>query len=242
MNSFIAEFKEDFYINFIKEDRWRFLTTGLVNTLKITLGALILGIVIGIVIAIVRSSYDKNYKEMKKGIGKYVLKFFNLVCKLYLTVIRGTPVVVQLMIMYYIIFATSRNSLMVAILAFGINSGAYVAEIIRSGIMSIDQGQFEAGRSLGFNYVQTMIHIIIPQALKNVLPALANEFIVLLKETSVSGYVTIRDLTMGGDIIRAATFTAFMPLIAVALIYLVMVMFFTWLVGLLERRLRKSER
>ena len=131
---------------------------------------------------------------------------------------------------------------MVAILAFGINSGAYVAEIIRSGIMSIDQGQFEAGRSLGFNYVQTMIHIIIPQALKNVLPALANEFIVLLKETSVSGYVTIRDLTMGGDIIRAATFTAFMPLIAVALIYLVMVMFFTWLVGLLERRLRKSER
>ncbi len=242
MNSFLAEFKEDFYINFIKEDRWKFLTTGLSNTLKITFGALILGILIGVIVAIVRSSYDKNYKEMKNGAGKFFLNIANFVCQIYLTVIRGTPVVVQLMIMYYIIFATSRNSLMVAILAFGINSGAYVAEIIRSGIMSIDQGQFEAGRSLGFNYVQTMVHIIIPQAFKNVLPALANEFIVLLKETSVAGYVTIRDLTMGGDIIRAATFTAFMPLIAVAIIYLIMVMFFTWLVGILERRLRKSER
>ena len=242
MNSFLAEFKEDFYINFIKEDRWQFLTTGLSNTLKITLGSLILGILIGVMVAIVRSSYDKTYKEMKSGVGKIFLGFFNMICKLYLTVIRGTPVVVQLMIMYYIIFASSRNSLMVAILAFGINSGAYVAEIIRSGIMSIDQGQFEAGRSLGFNYVQTMTHIIIPQAFKNVLPALANEFIVLLKETSVAGYVTIRDLTMGGDIIRAATFTAFLPLFAVAIIYLIMVMFFTWLVGILERRLRKSER
>ena len=131
---------------------------------------------------------------------------------------------------------------MVAILAFGINSGAYVAEIARSGIMSIDAGQFEAGRSLGFNYVQTMWYIIIPQAFKNILPALANEFIVLLKETSVAGYVTIRDLTMGGNIIRASTYSAFMPLIAVALIYLVMVIFFTWLVGKLERRLRNSER
>ena len=156
--------------------------------------------------------------------------------------IRGTPVVVQLMIMYYIIFASSRNSLFVAILAFGINSGAYVAEIVRSGIMSIDPGQFEAGRSLGFNHVRTMWYIIIPQALKNVLPALANEFIVLLKETSVAGYVTIRDLTMGGNIIRANTYSPFMPLIAVALIYLVIVMILTWLVGLLERRLRNGDR
>ena len=145
------------------------------------------------------------------------------------------------MIIYYIIFASSNNGVMIAMLAFGINSGAYVAEIIRSGIMSIDNGQFEAGRSMGFNYVQTMRYIIIPQALKNVLPALANEFIVLLKETSVAGYVSVEDLTKGGDIIRGRTYSAFMPLIAVALIYLVLVMFFTWLVGKLERRLRNSD-
>jgi ABC-type amino acid transport system permease subunit len=156
-------------------------------------------------------------------------------------VIRGTPVVIQLMIMYYIIFASSRNGVLIAMLAFGINSGAYVAEIIRGGIMSVDRGQLEAGRSLGFNYVQTMRHVIIPQAMKSVLPALANEFIVLLKETSVSGYVAVKDLTKGGDIIRGVTYSAFMPLIAVALIYLVMVMFFTWLVGKLERRLRASD-
>ncbi len=146
------------------------------------------------------------------------------------------------MIMYYIILADSRNKVLVARLAFGINSGAYVAEIFRSGIMSIDEGQFEAGRSLGFNFVQTMRYIIIPQAFKNVLPALANEFIVLLKETSVVGYVALQDLTKGGDIIRSRTFDAFMPLFGVALIYLIMVLFFTWLVGRLERRLRNSER
>ena len=146
------------------------------------------------------------------------------------------------MIIYYIIFAASNNGVAIAMLAFGINSGAYVAEIIRGGIMSIDQGQMEAGRSLGFNYVQTMWYIIIPQALKNVLPALANEFIVLLKETSVAGYVAVMDLTKGGDIIRGRTYSAFMPLIAVALIYLVMVIFFTWLVGKLERRLRNGEK
>ena len=160
----------------------------------------------------------------------------------YLTVIRGTPVVVQLMIMYYIILASSNNKLLVGMIAFGVNSGAYVAEIVRSGIMSIDPGQFEAGRSLGFNYVQTMRYVIIPQALKNVLPALANEFIVLLKETSVAGYIAMQDLTKGGDIIRGVTYSPFMPLIGVALIYLVMVMFFTFLVNKLERRLRNSER
>ncbi len=145
------------------------------------------------------------------------------------------------MIIYYIIFASSNNGVGIAMLAFGINSGAYVAEIIRGGIMSIDAGQFEAGRSLGLNFTQTMRHIIIPQAFKNVLPALANEFIVLLKETSVAGYVSVIDLTKGGDIIRGRTYSAFMPLIAVALIYLVMVIFFTWLVGKLERRLRSSD-
>ena len=193
------------------------------------------------IIAIVRSTWDKTGADMRPGVGKFFLRLANGFCKLYLTVIRGTPVVVQLMIIYYIIFAASNNGVGIAMLAFGINSGAYVAEIIRGGIMSIDAGQFEAGRSLGLNYTQTMRHIIIPQAFKNVLPALANEFIVLLKETSVAGYVSVLDLTKGGDIIRGRTYSAFMPLIAVALIYLVLVIFFTWLVGRLERRLRSSD-
>ena len=179
---------------------------------------------------------------MRPGFGRFMLKILNVIAKIYLTVIRGTPVVVQLMIMYYIILASSNNKLLVGMIAFGVNSGAYVAEIVRSGIMSIDPGQFEAGRSLGFNYVQTMRYVIIPQALKNVLPALANEFIVLLKETSVAGYIAMQDLTKGGDIIRGVTYSPFMPLIGVALIYLVMVMFFTFLVNKLERRLRNSER
>lgn len=240
--AWFADLKADFVLNFVEQDRWKFLTSGLKNTLIITFFAVLIGIAVGALVAIVRSSYDKNYAEMRKGPGRGLLAFFNAICKLYLTVIRGTPVVVQLMIMYYIIFASTRNSLLVAIIAFGINSGAYVAEIIRSGIMSVDEGQFEAGRSLGFDYKSTMWYCIIPQAFKNVLPALANEFIVLLKETSVAGYVTIRDLTMGGNIIRAATYSAFMPLIAVAIVYLVMVIFFTKIVGILERRLRKSER
>ncbi len=242
IKTWFSGIKEDFILNFVKEDRWKFITSGLKNTLVITFFAVILGIVLGVIIAVIRSSYDKTAPTMKKGFKKFVFGFFNAICNIYLTIIRGTPVVVQLMIMYYIIFATSRNSLLVAILAFGINSGAYVAEIVRSGIMSVDAGQFEAGRSLGFNHMLTMWYIIIPQAFKNVLPALANEFIVLLKETSVAGYVTIRDLTMGGNIIRSNTYSAFMPLIAVALIYLFMVMILTWLVGRLERRLRNDER
>ncbi len=242
MYASFSDFQRDFYLNFIKDDRWRYLTSGLANTLKITFFAVLLGIVIGIVVATVRSSYDKVHDEMRPGPGKFLLSLLNAICKLYLTVIRGTPVVVQLMITYYIIFASSRNGVGVATLAFGINSGAYVAEIFRSGIMSIDPGQFEAGRSLGFNYVQTMRYIIIPQAFKNVLPTLANEFISLLKETSVAGYVTVRDLTMGGNIIRAATYSPFLPLFAVALIYLALVMFFTFMVGKLERKLRNSER
>ena len=202
---------------------------------------MLLGIALGVIIAIIRSTYDKNKSSMR-GFSKFIVVLLNFICKIYLTVIRGTPVVVQLMIMYFIVLVSSTNKVLVAVLAFGFNSAAYVAEIFRSGIMSIDEGQFEAGRSLGFNYVQTMRYIIIPQAFKNVLPALANEFIVLLKETSVAGYVGLVDLTKGGDIIRSRTFQAFMPLIGVAVIYLVMVMFFTWLVGILERRLRDSER
>ncbi len=233
--------KADFILNFIDGARWKLLLKGLGATLQITLFAVLLGIAIGVVIALVRSSYDKNRETMRPGFGRWVLAVCNWICKVYLTIIRGTPVVVQLLISYYIIFASSNNKMLICILAFGINSGAYVAEIIRSGIMSIDSGQMEAGRSLGFNYVQTMVYIVIPQALKNVLPALANEFIVLLKETSVAGYVAVVDLTRAGNMIRGVTFSAFMPLIAVALIYLVMVMFFTWLVGKLERRLRNSD-
>lgn len=235
------ELKQDFILCFIEEGRWRYLVSGLGNTLRITSFAVLMGIAIGIVVAIIRASYDKNGAEMY-GAGKVLLSIANAVSQVYLAVIRGTPVVVQLMIMYYIIFASSRNGVAVATLAFGINSGAYVAEIFRSGIMAINEGQFEAGRALGLSYVDTMRYIIMPQAFKNVLPALANEFIVLLKETSVAGYVTVRDLTMGGDIIRSVTYSPFLPLLAVAAIYLAMVMFFTWLVGKLEKRLRSTEK
>lgn len=242
MAEFFATLKSDFIKCFIIKNRWTFITEGLSATLKITLLSCIMGIVIGLVIAIIRSTYDKNHQQMRNGLGKALLSVANFICNIYLTVIRGTPVVVQLMIMYYIIFATSDNSVMVAVAAFGINSGAYVAEIFRSGIMSVDNGQFEAGRSLGFGYISTMLFIVFPQAFKSVLPALANEFIVLLKETSVAGYVAIKDLTKGGDIIRGATYETFMPLLAVAGIYLVLVVFFTKLVNILERRLRNNER
>lgn len=228
----LQTFQERFYDNFIKDDRWNYIWEGLTVTLRVTLFAVILGIVIGFLIAIIRSTYDKTGK----------MKLLNFICSVYLTVIRGTPVVVQLLIIYFVIFGSvDINKIIVAIMAFGINSGAYVAEIFRSGIMSIDNGQFEAGRSLGFNYTQTMRYIVMPQAFKNVLPALGNEFIVLLKETSVSGYIALQDLTKGGDIIRSRTYDAFMPLLAVALIYLVMVMIFTKLVNILERRLRSSD-
>ena len=234
--------KATFILNFITGDRWKLIWGGFVSTLKITIGAMLLGIMIGIVLATVRATYDLTRDEMRSGAGRKVLGFFNFLAKVYLTVIRGTPVVLQLLIIYFIIFASSDNGVMVAALAFGINSGAYVAEIIRGGIMSIDRGQMEAGRSLGFNYFQTMRYIIIPQAFKNVLPSLANEFIALLKETSVSGYVAVQDLTRAGNVIRSKTFSPFMPLVGVALIYLAMVMVLTYLVGILERRLRNSDR
>ena len=230
--------------NFINDNRYLLLLRGLGNTLIITLFALLIGILIGTLVAAVRSTYDKNaeFYRLHGGFAGKLMKALNALCKLYLTVIRGTPVVVQLMIMYFIIFAGSSSDLTVAIIAFGINSGAYVAEILRGGIMSVDPGQFEAGRSLGFNYVQTMFFIVIPQMFKSSLPALCNEFISLLKETSVAGYVPIVELTKAGDIIRGRTYSAFMPLIAVALVYLTIVIILTKLVGLLERRLRKNER
>lgn len=227
------ELQDKFVNNFITDDRWKYIADGLLTTLQVTFFAVIIGIVLGFLVAVVRSTYDKTGK----------LRILNALCKLYLTVIRGTPVVVQLLIIYFVIFGSARDisKVVVAVMAFGFNSGAYVAEIFRSGIMSVDNGQFEAGRSLGFNYVQTMRYIIMPQAFKNVLPALCNEFIVLLKETSVSGYIALQDLTKGGDIIRSRTYDALMPLLAVAIIYLTMVIIFTKLVNILERRLRSSD-
>ena len=229
----ILAFFEEFKRIMIDGDRYKFILDGLKNTF-----------VIGIVVAAVRTSFDKNKESMKVrgGLGYYSLATFNAICKFYLTVTRGTPVVVQLMICYFVIFALADDGIPVAIFAFGINSGAYVAEIFRAGIMSIDHGQFEAGRSLGFNYFQTMRYIIIPQMFKAVLPTLCNEFIALLKETSVAGYVGVIDLTKAGNTIAGRTFSYFIPLLSVAAIYLVMVLILSSLVGKLERRLRKSER
>ena len=227
------ELKSQFILNFITEDRWLSLLGGLVITLKITFFAVILGFVLGFGVAVVRNIYDNTKR----------LKFLNFICNIYLTVIRGTPVVVQLLIIYFVIFSSIRvDKSVAAILAFGINSGAYQAEIFRSGINSVPKGQMEAGRSLGFNYAQTMIFIIMPQAIKNILPTLANEFIVLMKETSVAGYIALEDLTKAGDVIRSRTYSAMMPFLAVALLYLIMVMLFSYLVKLLERSLAKSGR
>ena len=226
------DLKSRFILNFVQDERWRYLVNGLKVTLIVAFFAALVGVVLGFLLAVIRSTHDKQGN----------VKILNVIAQIYITVIRGTPVVVQLLIIYYVIFASVNiNKVIVAILAFGLNSSAYVAEIFRSGIMSIDEGQFEAGRSLGFNYVQTMRYIILPQAFKNVLPALGNEFIVLLKETSVSGYIAMEDLTKGGDIIRSRTYDAFMLLIVVAIIYLVMVLIFSKLVTMLERRLRNSD-
>ena len=231
--SLMDKFKQ----SFVDNNNWQYLLTGLKNTLIIALFAVIIGFLLGFLIAVVRSTADKTKTKNP------ILRFLNLLCRIYLTVIRGTPVLVQLMIIYYVIFASvDINKIVAGSIAFGLNSAAYVAEIFRSGIMSVDNGQFEAGRSLGFNYSQTMIYIIMPQAFKNVLPTLANEFIVLLKETSVSGYIGTMDLTKGGDIIRSNTYQALLPLLAVAAIYLVLVMGLSHLVGKLERRLRNNER
>ena len=229
----LADIKQDFYLNFIKDDRYMWLVDGLKTTLIITFFAAILGIILGFIVAIIRSAHDKS--------GHF--KILNAVCRVYLTVIRGTPTMIQLLIMNFVIFgAVSINKVIVGSLAFGINSGAYVAEIVRSGIMSIDQGQTEAGRSLGLNFSQTMRLIIIPQAFKNGLPALVNEFIVLIKETSIIGYIGMMDLTKGAMLIQSRTYNAFWPLLAAAVIYLVLVMFLTFLMNKLERRLRTNER
>lgn len=228
MSDFLSSFQQDF----IEKDRYLYLLRGLGNTLLIAVLAVLLGIVVGFLVEIIRSTHDKHGG----------LNVLNFICKVYLTIWRGTPTMVQLLIMYYIILVALDNKIAVAVIAFGLNSAAYVAEIVRSGIMSVDEGQFEAGRSLGLNYSQTMRLIILPQAFKNVLPALANEFITLLKETSISGYIAIPDLTKGGDIIRSQTYDPFLPLFGVAIIYLIIVMILTAGVHKLETRLRTNER
>ena len=238
MNKFWTELCSDFYDTFIAENRWKLFVDGARTTLTVTFFALIIGIVLGFLIAVVRTSSDKVTLRGPFGI---LMKILNGICKVYLTVIRGTPVLVQLMIIFYIIFGSSNNRVLASIIAFGLNSAAYVSEIVRSGIQSIDKGQFEAGRSLGFNYPMTMWLIIIPQAFKNILPALANEFIVLIKETSVSAMIGLADLTYGANLIRSRTYEAFFPLIAVAVVYLVMVMILQKGVTILERRLANSD-
>ena len=229
----LAEFIDKFRLNFIEDKRYEFIFNGLKTTLIITAFAVLIGIVLGFIIAMIRSTHGRTGK----------MKILNAICKVYLTVIRGTPAMVQLLIMYYVVFAVHDPGKMItAIIAFGLNSAAYVAEIVRSGIMSIDQGQTEAGRSLGLNFSQTMRLIIIPQAFKNVLPALVNEFIVLIKETSIIGYIGMMDLTKGAMLIQSRTYNAFWPLMAAAAIYLVIVGILTWGMNKLERRLRTSER
>ncbi len=220
---------DDFQLCFVKADRWRYLLKGLGVTLEVAIAAILLGLIIGFVVAIVRSSHDKY--------GKF--GFLNAIAKVYLTIIRGTPMVVQLLICYFIILK-SLDKVFVAILAFGINSGAYQAEIMRAGIMSIDPGQMEAGRALGLSYWRTMLKVILPQAIRNVLPALGNEFIVLMKDTSIVGYIALIDLAKGGDIIRSQTYSVYTPYLTVAAIYLVLVMTMTWLLGILERHLRNT--
>lgn len=228
---------DQFYTTMIVDDRYMQILWGLGNTLTITVCAILMGIVIGTIVAMVKA----RVFNPRNAALKAVLKALDIIGSIYLTVIRGTPMILQLMIMYFLILTNISNGVTIACIAFGINSGAYVAEVIRTGILSVDKGQMEAGRSLGLTQTTTMFKIIFPQALKNVLPALGNEFIALLKETSVAGYIGIHDLTKGSDIIRTTTYDSFTPLISAGLVYLVLVVGLTSLLGCFERRLRKSD-
>lgn len=228
----ISNFKADFKTNFITDNRYMHLVRGLGVTLLLSLFAAVFGIILGFIIAVIRCTNQMTGS----------LKPLNAVCQVYLTVMRGTPVMVQLLIMHFVILSPlGVKPFLSAIICFGLNSGAYVAEIVRGGIMSVDRGQIEAGRSLGFNYVQTMLHFVLPQAFKAILPSLANEFITLLKESSVAFAIGLGDLTFGGNLIRSTTYSPFLPLIAVAIIYLALVMILSKLVSILERRLAKSD-
>lgn len=241
MNEWFSDIKAKFILDFVEKQRYIYIIDGLKVTLEVTFLALIMGLILGALVAIIRTSHDQLKEEQTKGLGGFLLKVANTICRFYLTVVRGTPTLVQLLLMFFVFLSASNSKVVVAVITFGINSGAYVAEIFRSGIMSVDQGQMEAGRSLGLGYADTMIQIIMPQAIKNCLPALVNEMITLLKETSICGYIGLNELTRGGDIIRGVTFDALLPLLVVAVIYLAIVMFFTWIMSKLERRLRESD-
>ena len=236
--SFWQEFFVKFYQAFLENDRWIQYLEGVGTTLLVTALALCLGIVLGIIVAMVRTAHD----QLRVGKHNPILAFFNAICKVYITVIRGTPMMVQLLIMCFVIFSSSRNFTMIGTLTLGINSGAYVAEIIRGGLMSLDPGQMEAGRSLGLNYIDTMRFIVIPQAFKAILPSLGNEFIILLKDTSLITVIGGKELLYAAQSIYGRTYEQMFPLVGIACVYLVLVMIFTWLVGILERRLRQSDR
>ena len=231
MLEWLNKVEGSFYKAFLAEDRWKLYFAGLGVTLKVAFFAAILGLIIGTVIALMKLSTGKK--------GKGTL--WSIIANCYIDIIRGTPSVLQLLIMWFIIMKSCKNGVLVAVLSFGINSGAYVAEIVRAGILAVDKGQTEAGRSLGLSKAQTMVYIVIPQAVKNVLPPIGNEFIVLLKETAIVGYVSLTDLTRAANQISSRTYEAFMPLIGAAVIYFVIIKILTILLGVLERRLRKSD-
>ncbi|MGM9614820.1 MAG: amino acid ABC transporter permease [Oscillospiraceae bacterium] len=227
-----------FYQAFIEADRWKQYLEGVVNTLYVTAIALIIGVILGIIVAVVRTAHD----QQRPGHRNPILGILNFIFKIYVTIIRGTPMMVQLLIMGFVVFSSSKNFVMVGALTLGINSGAYQAEIIRGGLMAVDGGQMEAGRSLGMNYVDTMRFIIIPQAIKSILPALGNEFIVLLKDTSLISVIGGKELLYAARAIVSRTYEAMFPFLGTAVIYLVLVMIFTWLLGIFERRMRQSDR
>ena len=232
------EFYVKFFQAFIEGDRWKQYLNGVGTTLMVTAMALAIGVVLGILVAMIRTAYD----QQRPGKKNPILGIFNAVCQVYITVIRGTPMMVQLLIMGFVIFASSRNYTMVGALTLGINSGAYVAEIIRGGLMSLDPGQAEAGRSLGLGYIDTMRFIVIPHAFKAILPSLGNEFIILLKDTSLITVIGGKELVYAAQAIYGRTYEQMFPLIGIACVYLVLVIIFSWLVGILERRLRQSDR
>ena len=235
---FWQEFFVKFYQAFIEKDRWLQYLKGVGTTLEVTALALVIGIVLGILVAVIRTAHD----QQRPGKHNLILGFINGICKIYVTIIRGTPMMVQMLIMGLVIFRSSRDFTSVGALTLGINSGAYVAEIIRGGLMSLDPGQAEAGRSLGLNYIDTMRLIVIPQAFKAILPSLGNEFIILLKDTSMITVIGGKELLYAAQGIYGRTYEQMFPLIGIALIYLCLVLVFTWLQGILERRLRQSDR
>ena len=236
--TFWQDFFVSFYKAFIEGARWQLYLRGVGSTLKVTVLALLMGVALGVLVAVIRTAHD----QQRPGRRNPILGLFNFVCQVYTTVIRGTPMIVQMLIMGSVVFASSRNFTVIGTIALGINSGAYVAEIVRAGLMSVDVGQSEAGRSLGLGYVDTMRFIIIPQAFKNILPALGNEFITLFKDTALITTIGGKELLYAAQAVGAKTYSVMFPYLGVALIYLLLVMVMTWLQGKLERRLRESDR